>query len=107
MTLLAANLRKRAGALGLSNAEVARRSGLSERTYGNYVLGRTEPNLDTLLNIAKVLAISVDELLRASQLPVPVDPMMERLQAVAAILKPSDLELLVVQAEAIATLRKK
>ena len=35
--------------LGLSDAEVARRAGLSERRYGYYATGEREPNLATLL----------------------------------------------------------
>lgn len=107
MTLLAPNLRKCAEALGLSNAEVARRSGLTERTYGNYVLGRTEPNLDVLLNIAKVLGVSVDALLGSTDLPLPPDPFTERLMATARVLSPADLEVVLVQAEAIHALRQR
>lgn len=59
----ATNLRTRAEELGLSNAEVARRAGLSERRYGNYVSGRREPDLATLVRIAQVLDSTPDQLL--------------------------------------------
>jgi transcriptional regulator with XRE-family HTH domain len=63
MEPFATNLRSRAERLGLSHAEVARRAGLSERRYGNYVTGRREPDLSTLLRIAAALETSPDELL--------------------------------------------
>ncbi|MGB3025816.1 helix-turn-helix transcriptional regulator [Paradevosia shaoguanensis] len=104
MTPLATNLRKRADALKLSNAEVARRAGLTERTYGNYVLGRTEPNLSTLLNIAKVLQSSVDELLRPNT--EHVASTADRLLAAAALLSADDQAIILVQTEALLSLRR-
>lgn len=67
MILFGNNLRKRARALGLSDAEVARRAGLAERRYGFYVTGEREPDLATLLRVAEVLQISVDALLTSEQ----------------------------------------
>ena len=63
MDLFAENLRKRAVELGISHAEVARRAGLSERRYGNYVSGRREPDLVTLVRIARVLETTPNVLL--------------------------------------------
>ena len=57
------SIRKRAKELGLSNAEVARRAGLTERRYGNYVTGRREPDLATFLRIAEALGSTPDQLL--------------------------------------------
>ena len=104
MTPLATNLRKRAEALKLSNAEVARRAGLTERTYGNYVLGRTEPNLSTLLNIAKVLQSSVDDLLE-SEFRHGAD-ISDRLLAAVTLLSTEDQEIVLVQTEALLSLRR-
>ena len=56
-------LRHRALELGLSDAEVARRAGLSERRYGNYVVGRREPDFQTLERICTALATTPNELL--------------------------------------------
>lgn len=67
MEAFASNLRKRAEELGLTHAEVARRAGLSERRYGNYVAGTREPDLATLLRIAGALETSPDRLLGAGQ----------------------------------------
>jgi transcriptional regulator with XRE-family HTH domain len=61
------NLRQRARELGLTDAEVAKRAGLNARRYGFYVTAEREPDLTTLLRIAQVLQISVDELLTKSE----------------------------------------
>jgi transcriptional regulator with XRE-family HTH domain len=63
MDSFAKNLRRRAEELGISNAEVARRARLTERRYGNYVSGRREPDLATLVRIARVLETTPDALL--------------------------------------------
>jgi transcriptional regulator with XRE-family HTH domain len=49
MDALAGALRTRAQELGLSHAAIARRIGVSERRYANYVTGRNEPDLATLV----------------------------------------------------------
>ncbi|RYG87719.1 MAG: XRE family transcriptional regulator [Alphaproteobacteria bacterium] len=58
------NLRARARALHLTDAEVARRAGLNERRYGFYVTGDREPDLATLMKIAGVLQSTVDDLVK-------------------------------------------
>ena len=63
MDALAGALRTRAQELGLSHAAIARRIGVSERRYANYVTGRNEPDLATLVRIAKTLQTSPNELL--------------------------------------------
>lgn len=57
------NLRGRARALGLSDAEVARRTGLSERRYGHYVTGRRQPDFATLRQICLTLGVTPNDLL--------------------------------------------
>jgi transcriptional regulator with XRE-family HTH domain len=71
MTPFAENLRRRAAALKLSNAEVARRAGLLERRYGNYITGEREPDLKGLVRIAAVLQTSIDDLLNDTGLKAP------------------------------------
>ena len=107
MVPFAQNLRKRAEEIGLTHAEVARRAGLSDRRYGNYVTGVREPDFSTLMKIASVLGTSPNELFGfgAEQTPSSVALLQGRLAAAAAILSEDDLELLMVEAEAIATLR--
>lgn len=103
MELFAANLRKRAEELGISNAEVARRAGLSERRYGNYVSGRREPDLATLVRIAAVLGATPNDLL-ISNVPSKTRSELTRLRAVTAlsVLSEEDLERVAIMLEALA-----
>ena len=63
MEEFARRLRERARELGLSDAEVARRAGLSERRYGYYATGEREPNLAALVRICEVLAATPNDML--------------------------------------------
>ena len=56
-------MRARARELGWSDAEVARRLGLAQTRYANYVTDRHEPDLATLVRICAVLGLSADGLL--------------------------------------------
>lgn len=101
MMVFAENLRSRAFELGLSNAEVARRAGLAERRYANYVIGRREPDLSTLLKIAEILGSSVDDLLRPREPSHKPNAVRDRLLAAIAVMDERDLEIFAVQAEAV------
>lgn len=57
-------MQRRTKELGLTDAEVARRMGVSERRYGFYVTGDRDPDLATLLRIADILQADADRLLR-------------------------------------------
>jgi transcriptional regulator with XRE-family HTH domain len=107
MDLFAANLKKRAEELGISNAEVARRAGLSERRYGNYVSGRREPDLTTLVKIAKVLTTTPNDLL-SSNMATTAASELARQRAVAAItaLRTDDLKRVTIMVEALAARQK-
>lgn len=59
-------MRARARDLGWSDAEVARRLGLAQNRYANYVTDRHEPDLATLVRICLVLGTSPDWLLGAT-----------------------------------------
>ncbi len=61
-------LRARARELGLSDAEVARRSGLGQTRYAGYVIDRHEPDLMTLKRICSVLGVSATDLLGGASL---------------------------------------
>ncbi|AZO13060.1 XRE family transcriptional regulator [Mesorhizobium sp. M3A.F.Ca.ET.080.04.2.1] len=107
MELFATNLRRRAEELGFSNAEVARRAGLSERRYGNYVSGRREPDLATLVRISSVLATTPTDLLTTSlEKIVPEQLARQRTIAALAVLRSDDLERVAVMVEALATERR-
>jgi transcriptional regulator with XRE-family HTH domain len=80
MQVFAQRIRERARELGLSDAEVARRAGLSERRYGYYSTGEREPNLATLVRICEVLAATPNDLLLPEGKP-PAQSGRERLLA--------------------------
>jgi len=56
------NLRKRAKELGLSDTEIARRIGIPQRRYSNYVNDQREPDFRMLKKICNVLGVSYDYL---------------------------------------------
>lgn len=106
MERFATNLRRRAEQLGISNAEVARRAGLSDRRYGNYVSGRREPDLSTLVRIASVLAITVDELVGSTpskDVRTTEEMFQERIASALQALRADDLQRLAVMIEALAS----
>lgn len=110
MEQFATNLRSRAKDLGLAHAEVARRAGLTERRYGNYVAGTREPDLASLIRIADALGTTPDQLLgvRAEAADRSAHELLrDRLASAASGMDVPDLELLVIAAEAIAQARRK
>ena len=102
MQVFAQRIRERARELGLSDAEVARRAGLSERRYGYYATGEREPNLATLLRICDVLAASPNDLLlpegKAPRQSAR-DRLLARIAAATEALTGVDLELAACQLE--------
>lgn len=106
MDSFAKNLRRRAEELRISNAEVARRAGLTERRYGNYVSGRREPDLATLVRIAHVLETTPDVLLGFGAVgKVRGDALRDKVVSAMSALTNSDREVLAACAEAIVKLR--
>ena len=108
MVPLAERLRDRARLLNLSNAEVARRAGLSERRYGNYVSGVREPDLATLMRICQVVGLTPNDLLLPAPPPAPADAAevwISRLVSGARTLSVEDLQLAIKQIEALAAHR--
>lgn len=105
MILFASRLRQRAEELGISNAEAARRVGLSERRYAHYASGKREPDLATLVRIAKVLGTTPNWLLAiqdSEALPSAAFLLRDRLMLAANAMSEQALEIIVVQAEAVA-----
>lgn len=106
MELFAKNLRRRAEELGISNAEVARRADLTERRYGNYVSGRREPDLATLIRVAGVLQTSPDVLLGLGPSgKSKADLLRDKVMSAMSALGPTDREVVAACAEAIVKLR--
>jgi transcriptional regulator with XRE-family HTH domain len=108
MEIFVSRLRQRAKELGISNAEAGRRAGLSERRYANYIIGNREPDLATVVRIAKVLGTSPNWLLGFDDADAAAEPStlpLERLNFAARALSADDLRVLIAQAEAIVRLR--
>ena len=70
-------LRERARALGLTDSEVARRIGMTQRRYSSYVNMAREPNFTDLLRICQGLATSPDWVLGVGK-PDTVDDDLRR-----------------------------
>jgi transcriptional regulator with XRE-family HTH domain len=102
---LGKRLRERARQLELSDAEVARRAGLSERRYANYIADSREPDLATFLNICAVLDLEPTDLLLARQRKPARgsarDRLLMRLSATARLLTDADLSIAVEQVSAL------
>jgi transcriptional regulator with XRE-family HTH domain len=63
---LGEKLRQRARELGLTDTEVARRLGLSQARYANYVNDKREPDFRTFTDICRILSVSPNRLLGVS-----------------------------------------
>lgn len=85
METLSRNLRRRAKELGLSDAEVARRAGLSERRYGHYVSGTREPDFATFMRICEVLTVTPNDLLSEQNTGEPGPREVATMQVVSAL----------------------
>lgn len=110
MDQFASRLRQRAKELGISHAEAARRSGLSERRYAHYVSGIREPDLATLVRVAEALETTPNTLLGVDGGKTPASRrslLSDRLNSAARTLREADLEVIAVQVEALATYRRR
>jgi len=107
MEKFADNLRKRAEELGISNAEAARRAGLDERRYGNYITSRTEPDLATLVRIAEALKTTPDKLLGVGNQKTPRkgEMLSDRIASAVDALDNKDREVVATFADALLKLR--
>ena len=91
-------MRARARELGMSDAEVARRTGLTQQRYANYVADRHEPDLETFSRICSVLQSTADSMLGEPAFePPPPD-----LVAAIATLDREAMAVLAVVADALA-----
>jgi transcriptional regulator with XRE-family HTH domain len=109
MKIFAERLRQRAVDLGISNAQAARRVGILERRYANYITGEREPDLDMLAKIAKALETTPDYLLGYGETPDSGKraQLMARVNSAARMLPNNELELVAVQLDALAAQQKK
>jgi transcriptional regulator with XRE-family HTH domain len=110
MDRFASQLRRRSEELNISQAEAARRSGMSEGRYGHYANGIREPDLATLVRIAKALQTTPNWLLgftseKSDQSRRAL--LKDRLHSATNALRDNDLESLIVQIEALANFRRR
>ena len=108
METFSSNLKRRAEQLGISNAEVARRVGLTERRYGNYISGRREPDLATLVKISSVLVTPLDELLSSNlekSQKSTKRKLQDRILSATQALDEDDLKRLAIMVDALAASR--
>lgn len=104
MDVLGKNLRARAASLGLTLAEAARRSGVSERRFGNYATGLRNPDLQTLIRIAKALQTTPNELLGVNVEPQSeADRLRAEIGAAVAVLGKAHLRTVLLQVRALAS----
>lgn len=104
MDIFAKRLTERAKQLGISNAEVARRAELDERRYAHYASGRREPDLATLVRIARALRTSPNWLLNVDEEGAPVDgrhALLSRLRDSARLLSDVELDIITRQTDAL------
>lgn len=109
MRVLADKLKQRAETLGISNAEAARRVGMEERAYAHYVADRRDPSLTTLIKIAERLGSTPNALLGVEEEYLTNDTknkLANRFVAAANLLTEEELEICVIQAEALAARHK-
>lgn len=91
---LGERFRLRAQELGLSDAEVARRLGLSQSRYAHYVSGVREPDFATLARICRALSFSPNEALGFEQRlegAPEVQRLKERVEAAVQVMDLSTL----------------
>ena len=62
--LFPANLKKAIKAKGFTQTGLAKQANIPFETISKWVCGRSHPRIDSLVMIANVLEISIDELLR-------------------------------------------
>ncbi len=87
---IAANLRRYREAKGMTQQEVWEAVGISKSSYTSYEAGRAMPSADKVVELAKVLGTSTDELLlNADEMTVSEDmrPIFKRLEALPADLR--------------------
>jgi transcriptional regulator with XRE-family HTH domain len=106
MKVFADRVKERAAELGFSQAEVARRSGVSERRMGHYVADRSEPDLALLIKIAAALGVTPNYLLgvdpkTAMKKNDEASRLRGRIAAACAVMDEASLPLAVTLVEAV------
>lgn len=87
---------------GMSQADLARKSGVTRQAINNYVNGmRQSPDMNSVKKIARALGVPVEEVLRITNIlpPTTIPPELERLRFILGLLPPDRQEDLVNYAE--------
>ena len=103
---IGSRLRARARALGLSDAEIARRLGFGPSRYTNYISDLREPDFATLLRICELLETTPNAILGVDgQGPPPtgMEVLRERIAAAARAMDADTLRLAAEVMNALAT----
>jgi transcriptional regulator with XRE-family HTH domain len=97
-------IRERAAQLGLSIREMAMRCGLEPRRFAHYASGDRDPDLQTLVAVARKLDTSPNWLLGfdSGEFPKRRADLMQRLAQAAQTMSIEHLRVAVIQAEAVA-----
>lgn len=106
MEILAKKLKEIAARKGVSDAAMARHIGLDERRYAHYAAGRRKPDLETFLRIAIALETTPNDLLGIEETFLEdraANTLVNRFVRAASSMSSKELEIVVVQAEAIST----
>lgn len=101
---LGERLRARARELGISDTEVARRLGVSQSRYANYVVDKREPDFATFVRICRVLGTTPDLLLGFGAVPEASSEEERLRQEITAALLSMDGKPLRTTAEVVAAL---
>ncbi len=82
--------------LGLTQAQVAEKAGLSDRTYADIERGSTNMRTETLLHICQALQITPDSIFTENKLPLPIqqEEIVEKLNSCTPKEKETALKLL-------------
>ena len=92
---------------GLSQAELAKRSGLQPSAVSHFETGRRAPSFDNLRRLADALSVTIDYLLNRAEEPCGAGPVAEKLFRDFAQLSADDQESLSKMAELLADKNRK
>lgn len=93
---IGSRLRARARALGLSDAEIARRLGFGPSRYTNYISDLREPDFATLLRICELLETTPNDILgvgEQSLLSTSPEMLRQRIAVAATVMDADTLRL--------------
>jgi transcriptional regulator with XRE-family HTH domain len=103
MTVFSEKLRARADAMGITQADLARRMDLDPRRVGHYMTGLREPDFQTLARLVRVLDTTSDALIGLSAAPEMSRSslLQSQIAAICNALDAGTLEILLILASAL------